>query len=481
MGMARLFSVVLMLAAAPAFAASVVSYELQLGGDNHAADVIALQRPMYTPGSPADGLTFSKGVLNWAASIAVTGLHSQTGHASDGKPTWGVANFVVSIELHEGTADGPLVTTADFYSSIHDGGAVPCTTCKGGGGFCAGSAFALSYKRVPTWTGYARVTEAASSGVYYGPFMEVCMWPTVPAAAGKILGTGAGYAQWCRGCGLGTTTTPGIGIPAGTPVPVGSGTFGLDIVPVIEGQIDTSTLALGTYVLRLVPGTGTNVLRGDVDLMTAPTSGPQVQAFAVAANEAVEDTITFTLSEADPCAEDTVAPAIVSTLSRKTHGTKGDFDVDLTAGNVVEGRTGGLTKLIVTFSEPIQAAGGTAGPESVSVTSGTVGNVAINGDALTVDLAGVTNADRFIIAFPGIQDACGNAVTETKCVRVLFGDINGDGKVNTMDMTLLRNNVGMEITTTNCRADLNISGTFNTQDMTLVRNNVGTIMANPCP
>ena len=144
MGMARLLSVVLVLAAVPVYAASVVSYELQLGGDNHAADVRAGSRPMYTSGSNADGQVVSKGILNWAASVAVTGQHSQSGHPSDGKATWGVANFVVSVELHQGTVAGPLVTAADFYSSIHDGGVVPCTTCKGGGGVCAGSAFALS-------------------------------------------------------------------------------------------------------------------------------------------------------------------------------------------------------------------------------------------------------------------------------------------------------------------------------------------------
>lgn len=483
MGMARLFSVLLVLVAAPAFGASVVSYELQLGGDNHAAEVIAGQRPMYTPGNNADGQTIGKGVLNWAATVMVTGAHSQTGHPADGKATWGVANFVASLELHQGSVDGPLVTTADFYSSIHDGGAVPCTTCKGGGGICAGSAFALSFKRITSWTGYARVTEAAYSGVYYGPFMEVCMWPTVPAAAGKILGTGAGYAQWCRGCGLGSMTTPGVGIPVGTPVPVGTGTFGLGIVPVIEGQIDTSALAPGTYVLRLVPGTGTNVLRGDVDLLTAPTgSNPQVQAFAVAANQAIEDSITFTLTEADPCADDTAAPTIVSAVSRKTHGpTAGDFDIDFTTGGAVECRDGGPTRLVVTFSEPIQATGGTAGPASVSVSSGTVNSVAIEGSVLTVDLDGVTGISVFTIGFPGIEDVCANVVTETKCITVLAGDVDGNAVVNLSDMLAIRDNLNQPASAANFRADVAVSGKLDLSDMLTVRDRLNTTVTGNCP
>lgn len=479
MGMARLLSVVLVLAAAPAFAQSVVSYELQLGGDNHADAVIAGSRPMYTSGSNADGQTFSKGVLNWAASVAVSGAHSQPGHPSDGKPTWGLANFVVSVELHQGSVSGPLVTDADFYSSIHDGG-VTCATCKGGGGVCAGSAFALSFRRVVSdlWPGYARVTEAASSLNYSGPYMEVCMWPTVPAASGKILGTGAGYAQWCRNCGNGSKTTPGVGIAPGSVPPVGTTVFGLGFGPVIEGQIDTSNLAPGTYVLRLVPGTGTNVLRGDVDLWTGPTgSNPEVQAFAVAANQALEDTITFTITEADPCAGDTVAPTIVSAVSRKTHGAAGDFDIDIMSGNAVEGRLDGPTKLVVTFSEAVQA----AIPASVTTSNGTVNNVAVDGATVTVDLVGVGNAKWVAIAFPGIQDTCGNAVAQTLCVQSLLADVTSDGAVNVLDLITVRNCQNQAIGASNFLMDVSADGGINVVDLITTRNSMNTVVTGTCP
>ena len=488
MGMARLAAVACMLLVTPVFAESIVSYELQIGGDNHAADVRAGTRTGYTAGNPADNQAIAKtaGVLNWAATIAVAGNHSQPGHPSDGLATQGVANFVATVELHQGTADGPLVTDADFYSSIHDGGGVTCATCKGGGGVCAGSAFALSYKLVPSWPGYARVTEAWNNAApqYAGPFMEVCMWPTVQP--GKLLGTGAGYAQWCRGstCGLGSITTKGVGLAGG-----------LGVVPVIEGQLDISTLPEGTYVLKLVPGTGTNVLRGDVDLTTAPAAGnPQVQAFAVAANQALGDAITFELTTGtvDPCLSDVDPPTIASAVSRKTHGSAGTFDISVLTSSAIECRKNGPTQLVVQFADaclPIKGSGtnGALTVNDVQVLTGLGGVIAINSitgngnDEITVNLANYTGVpDIVYVAFSGITDKMGNACAQLLCFRILYGDVNATGGINVQDMLSVKNQVNKALTTSNFRNDLDVNGGINVNDMVITKNNLNKTVGS-CP
>lgn len=466
MGMARLGMAVVALIAAPLLASDLVSYQLQINGDNHVDDVKAGTRTAYTDGITTNGANVPQNsILNWAANVSVTGIHSQPGHPSDGLAPQGVANMVLSVELHQGTAAGPLV--GSFFSNIHSGaGALPCTSCAGGGGVCAGSAFALAWFIPDTPWPAARVTEAASSGAFAGPFMEVCMWPTVQT--GKLLGTGAGYASWCRGCGLGTTTTKGIGIPTAS--------GGLGTNAVVEGQIDLTGLPLGTYVLKLIPGAGNNVLRGDVDLVTAPGGGSQVQAFAVAANATQGSEISFNITSVPQC----TAPTIVSAVSRKTHGASGDFDVDIKVPTAVEDRANGPTKLVVTFDQNVIGVGG-LDVSDVQLMNGTVSNVSIAGAVLTIDMSGSPNQTQEYVGFSGISSTTGSCIcTQTLCLTVLNGDVTGDKNVNVFDLVTARNSLNQATNVGNFRGDVNTDASVNVLDLVVIRNRLNQNASGSC-
>jgi hypothetical protein len=60
-------------------------------------------------------------------------------------------------------------------------------------------------------------------------------------------------------------------------------------------------------------------------------------------------------------------------------------------------------------------------------------------------------------------------------VGVLLGDINESGAVNAQDVTITRNAVGLDTTSSgfNPNTDVNESGAVNAQDVTVVRNAVG--------
>lgn len=471
---ARIAVLVSLLMTVPVWADSVVSYELLLGGDNHADSIKAGTRVAYSGGNATDGVVYDAGVLNWATNIYVTGNHSQSGHPSDGLPTQGVANFVFNLRLETDT--GTLVTDVDYYSSVHDGtGGLDCSTCEGGytipGGtpFCAGAAFAFSFDIVG-W-GPGRVFEAISSGVYTGPYMEVAMYPTVDinntSGDGQLLGIGAGYGQWSRGGGFATLTSKGVGIS------VAEGGFGVG--PVVEGQIDTSLLPAGTYVLKLTPGTGTNVLRGDVDLVTAPGTGqPEVQAFAVPANSVLPEEITFVIQAS------ATAPVLTACQSVKTHDVD-ELALDLALDStVVEPRQNGPTKLVATFDQDIQGTGG-LGIEDVTVSDGTVTNVSIAGNALTIELSGVADNQALTVGFPGIESTGGLASTDSICVYVMLGDTNSDFTINVLDLVVVRNELGLAVTNANCGTDVNADGTVNVLDLVLIRNVLGNIMTSVCP
>jgi len=353
----------LLLVAGPGLAASVVTYELQLGGDNHAAAIQAGTRQAYTPGSAADGGTYPAGVLNWAAALSVSGNQDQPGHPSHGLAVQGIANFVFNLELHSGSEAGPLVPNVSYYSSIHSGaGALSCADCPGGytipGGapFCAGAAFTYVFNVYSLNWGPGTVLEALSSvNGYTGPYMAIGMYPTVDVGniggGGQLLGVGAGYSLWSRGGGFATLTTKGVGLPTAS--------GGLGALPLVEGQIDTSQLANGTYVLKITAGAGNNVLRGDVDLVTPPAAGtPEVQTFAVPANQVVGDTITFVIGQ---------APVLVVAPDNQSIGAGGG-QTSFTVSNTGAGTS--LSYNATTSDSWLHIAGGTGGscPPDATIT-----------------------------------------------------------------------------------------------------------------
>jgi N-acetylneuraminic acid mutarotase len=91
------------------------------------------------------------------------------------------------------------------------------------------------------------------------------------------------------------------------------------------------------------------------------------------------------------------APMTQSAFSRKTHGAAGTFDVPLPlTGNVgIECRSGGATndyQMIINFANSV-----TVGSASVTSGTGSVSSFTVSGPQVTVNLTGVTNAQRITV------------------------------------------------------------------------------------
>jgi len=290
-----LAGVVSCLTVGPALAASNISYILEVGGDNHAAAYKAGTPQLYTSGTTEDGVTLGGPVINWAIRVAVSGVQENGNGA--GQPVMGAANLVCDLELRSGSADGPLVTGAQFFSSINDGN---------DGDVLAAAAFAISFDLIGIGPG--RVVDPLSGvpagTLRSGPLMggtdnspdrlKSATYPT--AAPGRLIGMGCGYNAWKACCGA-AQTTPGVGIVTygnSSGNPSRNGQPGLGVRPIFEGQINMAGLPLGTYVLKVIPADGNNVLRGDINL------GVDQNAFATAADTTTGDTITFILGTVIP-------------------------------------------------------------------------------------------------------------------------------------------------------------------------------------
>ena len=172
-------------------------------------------------------------------------------------------------------------------------------------------------------------------------------------------------------------------------------------------------------------------------------------------------------------------PLVNAVASRKTHLAAGEFDIDPWAAGGTECRAGGPTALVVTFDQDVEGLAG-LDPTDVTLSSGTVSDLQIGGAALTIELAGASNLQPLMVAFPGIQNAAGQLAMDTLCIEVVAGDANGDLTVNIFDLVQVRNQLNQAVTAASFRADINADGAVNIFDLVAVRNSLNTA-AVPCP
>ncbi|MDM8008816.1 MAG: hypothetical protein QUV05_21975 [Phycisphaerae bacterium] len=287
---------------------STVTMELELGGSNNGATCAT---PIYfTPGSTADGeyALDANNRLTWALRLHASGTHLNASQQEVN--IRGVANFVFDLELYHDSVDpANLVTTATFMSTANEvttdcGIEQNWTNSPAAATYLSNAAFAYVFNM--NSAGPARAIDwwaADPAGHKAGGLrMDVRCYPKTVAGSGKLLGMGAGYSRWNKtviseystgGLGRGDFPSTNGYVDTEEAKLSGDSVWGwLGYGPACEGQI--AGLQEGvTYILRVVPGGGINVLRNEA------TSYAEV--FAIAADYAsTDDTITFTVAPGQP-------------------------------------------------------------------------------------------------------------------------------------------------------------------------------------
>jgi len=163
---------------------------------------------------------------------------------------------------------------------------------------------------------------------------------------------------------------------------------------------------------------------------------------------------------------------VSSAASRMPHGSQ-SFDIDLPlAGEPgVECRNGnGSLALVFTFNAPI-----TSGNASVQGgTASMFGEPSFTGNTMSVQLVGVTEAQTLSVSLSNVTDAYGRAVpTFTTIVKVLLGDVTGNGAVNASDVGQAKSQSGAAVTLENFRADVTMNDAINATDIALVKSRSG--------
>jgi hypothetical protein len=167
------------------------------------------------------------------------------------------------------------------------------------------------------------------------------------------------------------------------------------------------------------------------------------------------------------------APAVQSAFSRKVHGDAGTFDIPLPlSGDVgIECRSGGATndyQLIINFATSVTVNGA-----RMICGTGQLSSFSVSGSQVTVNLTGVTNAQRIAVNLTNVSDGTNNGDIPVS-MGVLVGDVNANSAVNASDVALTKSQVGQPVTTSNFREDVNASGTISSTDVALVKSDVGT-------
>jgi hypothetical protein len=179
---------------------------------------------------------------------------------------------------------------------------------------------------------------------------------------------------------------------------------------------------------------------------------------------------------------DVTAPTLRSVVSRKAHGTRGDFDLPLSlsaapGSATVEPRLGGPTTLRFIFDEPVVAEDGTLDATEFLIDGASLGSAQLDpsGTILTLTLTGVQDRTTVAVTIGGFADLAGNALVGDSdvSVRALAGDVNGNGVVNEMDFLLARRALFRPLSDQTFLADIDLDGSVDSFDLLHVRRNDG--------
>ena len=164
-------------------------------------------------------------------------------------------------------------------------------------------------------------------------------------------------------------------------------------------------------------------------------------------------------------------PTLVSAASRMTHGSAGDFDIDmpLTGPSGVEDRQrppmGGNERheflAIFTFDTPV-----TSGDVSVTGGIGFVQFLFFSGNEIQVFLSGVSSAQVVTLTVSNVNGLGGSADVH---FGFLVGDVNGDRIVDKADADQIVADKGQAVNGSNFRDDINLTGVIGGLDFNYVK------------
>lgn len=168
------------------------------------------------------------------------------------------------------------------------------------------------------------------------------------------------------------------------------------------------------------------------------------------------------------------SPPLIGAVSTMSHGSAGTFDINLPLAGTpgIECRSSeslgsGNYVLVFTFVNNLTS----VGAANITSGNGSIRSSAIgpNPNQYTVNLTGVTNAQYITVTLTSVVDSKNNTGGTSVPMGVLLADVNGSGRVDTADISLVRQQTLQPVTGSTFRNDINASGRIDAADLSIVR------------
>jgi hypothetical protein len=217
-------------------------------------------------------------------------------------------------------------------------------------------------------------------------------------------------------------------------------------------------------------GTADNLNNAEQVHLLTPSAGQyRIDVVGTAVNQDTQGfalVVTGTLDDA--------GPGFDAFRSCLTHGSAGEFCLDLDAGNNVEPRQPGVTKVELEPGDNLDPA--TVTGSSVAVTCADAGpysgsiTASLDGPGIVVVQfsPALPDQDCCTITLPGVTTAAGFPITASASVRTLRGDVNRNGLASTADASRIKPYYGKRASAANFVFDYDTDGRMTKSDFAAV-------------
>ncbi len=381
--------------------------------------------------------------------------------------TWGAGSHATSVNLQLSPGTASVAHATSLSATLVDISVTPNVPIAG-----ASIQFTIGAQSCAGVTGASGVATCAIAPVSGGTF-------TLAAAfAGKPGFLASSVSQQIVVLGATSSVSPAptavdfgfqlVGTTSAqrTVVLTNSGTSGFTLSSIALGGANAADFALGAGANACVASGNIAANGGSCTLYLtfSPAATGARSAAVIATDNGSSITVTVPLTGSG-----TPAPALVSVVSRKTHGTAGVMDFTLSANPLApstEPRTGGAGgnhTLVFKFDKPV-----TGGTAAISEGAATLGAPAFNGNEMTVPLSGVTNAQSVSVAVGNVTSSDGG-VGGAGATRLgfLFGDVNQSRQVLVSDVGIVNSSLLQPVSAANFLRDVNVDGRLTVSDVGL--------------
>ena len=173
-----------------------------------------------------------------------------------------------------------------------------------------------------------------------------------------------------------------------------------------------------------------------------------------------------------------VSLALVSVVSRKTHGVAGDFELPIDTAQPITGAVtveprmiGGGHSVVFKFNSSVNVPGAVSVRDEANATVN-ASSVATGADVV-VTVPVIADNKKVTITITGVN---GGLNTSPAAIGFLIGDINNSRSVTTADVAGVKARAGLATTQLNFKHDVNLSGTVTAADISITKARLGLLL-----